>query len=82
MAVRISEHITTKTKSGPDGVHVELSAGELEKAGIHPGEDVLVEVRRYTTEDWIAEGEGRVFSSEEFVAHLERCPPSEPDSDS
>lgn len=72
MAVRASEHITTRTKSGPDGVHVELTAGELEKAGIHPGEDVLLQVRRYTAEDWIRDNEGRVYNSEEeFDAAME-----------
>ena len=80
MAVQTTEHITTKAKTGPKGVHVDVSAEELEQAGIHPGEDVLLEVRRYTAEDWFAEGEGRVFTDEEFTAHLERCPPSESDS--
>jgi hypothetical protein len=80
MAVSAVEHLTTKAKTGPDGVQVALSAEELEQAGIHPGEDVLLEVRRYTAEDWFAEGERRVFTDEEFIAHLERCPTSGPDS--
>ncbi len=74
------EHITTKAKTGRKGVRVALSAEELAQAGIQPGDDVLLEVRRYTAEDWFAEGEGRVFTDEEFTAHLERCPASEPDS--
>ncbi|MGH2832650.1 MAG: AbrB/MazE/SpoVT family DNA-binding domain-containing protein [Solirubrobacteraceae bacterium] len=78
MAVHTTEQITTKIKSGPDGVHV--AAGVLEQAGIHPGDEVVVEVRRYTMEDWIAEGEGRVFTDEEFTAHLKRCPPDQSDS--
>jgi hypothetical protein len=79
MAVHTGEHITTKAKTGRNGMRVALSAKELEQAGIHPGEEVLLEVRRYTVEDWMAEGEGRVFSSEEFTAHLKRCPEN-PDS--
>ncbi len=80
MAVQTREHITTKAKTGPKGVHVDVSAKELEQAGIHAGDEVLLTVRRYTVEDWMAEGEGQAFSSEEFTAHLERCPPSKSDS--
>jgi hypothetical protein len=80
MTVQTREHITTKAKTGPKGVHVDVSAEELEQAGIHAGDEVLLEVRRYTAEDWFAEGEGRVFTGEEFIAHLERCPTSGPDS--
>jgi hypothetical protein len=81
MAVQTTEHITTKAKTGRDGVQVALSAQELEQAGIHPGEEVLLEVRRYTPEEWIAAGEGRVFlSDEEFQAYLSACPPSPSDA--
>jgi hypothetical protein len=65
MAVQTSEHITTRAKTGCDGVRVALSAEELEQAGIHPGEDVLLEIRRYTSEDWIRDNEARVYYSEE-----------------
>lgn len=72
MAVQTTEHITTKAKTGPKGVHVDVSAKELEQAGIHAGDDVVLAVRRYTSEDWIRDNEGRVYYSEdEFDAAME-----------
>jgi len=73
----IRDSITTKAKTGPAGVQVALSAEELEQAGILPGEEVVLEVRRYTAEEWIAAGEGRVFTDEEFTAYLKACPPND-----
>lgn len=79
MAVHAKEqHITRPVRTGRNGVRLELSAQELEQAGIQPGEGILLEVRRYTVEDWRAEGEGTVFSSDEFLAHLDRCPVDRP----
>jgi hypothetical protein len=37
----------------------------------------VVEIRPYGEEGWIAEGEGRVLSTEEFIDHLRRAPGSE-----
>ncbi len=51
-----------------------LTAEQLAQAGVKPGEQAVVEIRRYGEEEWIAEGEGRVLSTEEFVAHLRRAP--------
>jgi hypothetical protein len=72
-----SEPLKARAKTGPKGVHVDVSAEELEQAGIHAGEEVLLTVRRYTAEDWFAEGEGRVFTGDEFVAYLKACPPND-----
>jgi hypothetical protein len=81
MATSTVERIIKKAKKARlGGVQVALSAEEVAEAGIQPGEDVLLEIRRYTAEDWFAEGEGRVFTGEEFIAHLERCPTYGPDS--
>ncbi len=75
------ERIIKKAKKARrNGVQIALSAEEIAEAGIHPGDDVLLEVRRYTVEDWRAEGDGTVFTGEEFIAHLERCPTHGPDS--
>ena len=52
----------------------QLSREQLQAAGVSPGDAAVVEVRRYTVEDWVAESEGQVLSTDEFVAHLQRCP--------
>ncbi len=71
-ATSTDEHITTKAKTDGNGVQVALSAQELEEAGIQPGEDVVLEVRRYNSEDWIRDNEGRIYySTEEFDAAIE-----------
>lgn len=57
-----------------DAEGAKLSAQQLAEAGVAPGERAVIEIRPYTVEDWIAEGEGRVFSTEEFVDHLRRAP--------
>ncbi|MGA2928019.1 MAG: hypothetical protein ABSG43_18900 [Solirubrobacteraceae bacterium] len=52
-----------------------LSAEQLVGAGVKPGQPAVVEIRPYTAEDWIAEGTGRVFGSdEEEDAFFDRCP--------
>jgi hypothetical protein len=72
MAVQTREHITTKAKTGPKGVHVDVSAEELEQAGIHAGDEVVLEVRRYTSEDWLEDNDGRIYySTEEFDRAME-----------
>jgi hypothetical protein len=51
-----------------------LSPAQLADAGVKPGEPAVVEIRPYSEEEWIAEGEGKVLSTEEFVEHLRRAP--------
>jgi len=51
-----------------------LSPEQLADAGVKPGERAVVEIRPYSEEEWIAEGEGKVLSTEEFVEHLRRAP--------
>jgi hypothetical protein len=77
MATGTTEHIRTRLNVGKDGMHIDVGVQELEQAGIHPGEEVLLEVRRYTAEEWIAAGEGRVFTDDEFTAYLKACPPND-----
>jgi hypothetical protein len=50
-----------------EGVDVHISAEDAGKQGVKPGEPAVVEVivRPFTAEEWIAEGEGRVFESDE-----------------
>lgn len=54
-----------------------LSPEQLADAGVRPGEQAVVEIRRYSEEDWIAETEGKVLSTEEFIDHLRRAPGGE-----
>jgi hypothetical protein len=51
-----------------------LTPEQLANAGIEPGERAVVEIRPYSEEDWIAETEGKVLSTQEFVEHLRRAP--------
>lgn len=53
-----------------------LSPEQLADAGVKPGEQAVVEIRPFTEEEWIAEAEGKVLSTEEFVEHLRRAPGS------
>ncbi len=62
-------HVVRTDESG-----ARLTAKQLAQAGVKPSEQAVVEIRRYGEEDWIAEGEGRVLSTKEFVAHLRRAP--------
>ena len=54
------------------GLHVDRK--QLERAGIRPGSHALVEIRPYTEEDWVADGERTFPSSDEFLAYLGACP--------
>lgn len=54
-----------------------LSPEQLADAGVKPGDRAVVEIRRYSEDDWIAETKGRVLSTEEFLDHLRRAPGSE-----
>ena len=54
-----------------------LSPEQLADAGVQPGEQAVIEIRPYTEEDWIAEAEGQVLSTEEFIGHLRRAPGGE-----
>lgn len=54
-----------------------LTAEQLADAGVAPGERAVIEIHRYDVEDWIAETEGRVLSTDEFVEHLSRAPGSD-----
>jgi hypothetical protein len=51
-----------------------LTAEQLADAGVAPRERAVVEIRPYTEDEWVAEADGRVLSSEEFLAHLRRAP--------
>ncbi len=61
--------------TGKDGAR--LTPEQLVDAGVEPGEPAVVEIRPYSEEDWIAETEGKVLSTEEFVEHLRRAPGSD-----
>lgn len=54
-----------------------LTPEQLADAGIEPGERAVVEIRPYSEEDWIAETEGKVLSTDEFIEHLHRAPSPE-----
>ena len=58
--------------TGKDGAR--LTAEQLVDAGVEPGERAVVEIRPYSEDDWIAETEGKVLSSDEFIEHLHRAP--------
>jgi hypothetical protein len=68
MIVAVKQVIAT----GKDGAT--LSPEQLADAGVQPGEQAVVEIRPYTEEDWIAETEGKVLSTEEFIEHLRGAP--------
>jgi hypothetical protein len=63
------KQVIATTKDG-----ARLTPGQLADAGVEPGERAVVEIRPYSEEDWIAETEGEVFSTEEFIEHLRRAP--------
>jgi hypothetical protein len=65
-------HVVSTDETG-----AQLTAAQLAEAGVKPGEQAVIEIRRYGEEEWIAEGEGRVLSTEEFVEHLRRAPSPE-----
>lgn len=51
-----------------------LTPEQLADAGVEPGDRAVIDIRPYSEEDWIAETEGKVLSTEEFVEHLRRAP--------
>lgn len=51
-----------------------LTAEQLAVAGVAPGDPAGVEIRPYGEDEWVAEADGKVLSSEEFLAHLSRAP--------
>lgn len=60
-----------------EGVDVHVSVADAVRHGIKPGDPAVVEVtvRPYTADDWIAEGEGRMFETdEEEDAFFDRAP--------
>ncbi len=61
--------VIATTKNG-----VTLTPEQLASAGVEPGERAVIDIRPYSEEDWIAETEGKVLSTEEFVEHLRRAP--------
>jgi hypothetical protein len=63
-------HLITTTDE--KGLHVDPE--QLERAGIKPGSRALVEIRPYTEEDWVADGERTFASGDEFLAYLGACP--------
>jgi len=50
-----------------EGVDVHVSAEDASKHGINPGDPAVVEVivRPFKADEWVAEGVGRVFESDE-----------------
>jgi hypothetical protein len=55
-----------------NGLHVDPK--QLQRAGIKPGSRALVEIRPYTEENRLADGERTFASGDEFVAYLGACP--------
>jgi hypothetical protein len=54
-----------------------LTPDRLADAGVEPGERAVIETRPYSEDAWIAETEGKVLSTEEFIEHLRRAPCAE-----
>ena len=57
-----------------DEQELHVDPEQLERAGIKPGSRALVEIRPYTGEDWVADGERTFASGHEFLADLGACP--------
>lgn len=59
-----------------EGVALRISAEDALAHGVNPGDPAVVEtvVRPSTVQEWIAEGTGRTFSSEEESDFFGRCP--------
>ena len=68
--MNINMHLITTTDE--KGLHVDPE--QHERAGIKPGSRALVEIRPYTQEDWVADGERTFASGDEFLAYLGACP--------
>jgi len=54
-----------------------LTPEQLPSAGVEPAERAVIDICPYSEEEWIAETDGKVLSTEEFVEHLRRAPGSE-----
>ena len=54
------------------GLHID--AEQLARAGTKPGSSAVIEIRTYTEEDWVADGERTFQSGKEFLAYLAVCP--------
>lgn len=52
----------------------QISPEQLADAGVAPGQRAVVDVRAYTEADWMAEADGKILSTDEFIAHLRRAP--------
>ena len=63
------KRVIATTKNGP-----RLTPEQVADAGVEPGERAVIEIRPYSEEEWIAETDGKVISTEEFVEYLRRAP--------
>jgi hypothetical protein len=63
------KQVIATTKNGAT-----LTPEQLADAGVEPGERAVIEIRPYSEDEWIAETEGKVLSTEEFIEHLRRAP--------
>jgi hypothetical protein len=63
------KQVIATTKNG-----AKLTPEQLAHAGVEPGERAVIEIRSYSEDEWIAETEGKVLSTEEFIEHLRRAP--------
>jgi hypothetical protein len=54
-----------------------LTPEQLADGGVEPGEWGVIEIRPYSEDEWIAETDGNVLSTEEFIEHLRRAPCAE-----
>jgi hypothetical protein len=60
--------------AGTDQTGLHVDAERLARAGIKPGSRAVIEIRPYTEEDWVADGERTFQSGAEFLAYLGVCP--------
>jgi hypothetical protein len=63
------KHVVATDENG-----AQPTAEQLAETGIAPGEQAIIEIRRYSEDEWLAEAEGRTLTSEEFLAHVQRAP--------
>ena len=70
--MKAMKQVITTNKDG-----ARLSPEQLADAGVKPGEQAVVEIRPFTEGEWVAEAEGKVLSTDEFVEHLRRAPGSD-----
>ena len=60
--------------AGTDLAGLHVNAERLARVGIKPGSRAVIEIRPYTEEDWVADGERTFPSGAEFLAYLGVCP--------